>query len=117
MLISATQNQSLRTPQQFEAACAGRSDLDWMPDIESTNVPAAQAELCRTCPGRADCLVMALRSGAEGYWAATTTAEQAPAAQTSELWFRTSVSNGGVLMSLSEGQGTRPAVMPATNCL
>ena len=76
MTLCPTQIQDLATPGAFEAACAGSSDLEWMPDYEQARVPAEMAEMCRQCPGRASCLLQALRTDSEGYWAGTTTAQR-----------------------------------------
>lgn len=52
-------------------------DLDWVPDREQRVVPEPMATLCRTCPGRAQCLLLALAGGELGYWAATTSRDRA----------------------------------------
>jgi hypothetical protein len=57
-------------------ACAGRADLDWVPDREATIVPRLQRRLCRACPTRSSCLSRALETRSVGYWAGTTTADR-----------------------------------------
>jgi len=57
-------------------ACAGRADLDWVPDREADVVPRLQRRLCRSCPTRSSCLTRALETRSVGYWAGTTTADR-----------------------------------------
>ncbi len=58
------------------AACAGTTELDWVPDSERDLVPEPMRRLCGACPSRTGCLRWALGARAEGYWAATTTADR-----------------------------------------
>ena len=58
------------------ASCAGRADLDWVPDSEAAVVPRLQRRLCLSCPGREACLTRALETRSVGYWAGTTTADR-----------------------------------------
>lgn len=58
------------------AACAGRADLDWVPDREANVVPRLQLRLCRSCPTRSSCLTRAVETHSVGYWAGTTTADR-----------------------------------------
>lgn len=57
-------------------ACAGRWDLDWVPDKELDVVPDALYRLCARCPLRAACLAQSVVFGSSGYWAGTTTADR-----------------------------------------
>lgn len=61
---------------RVSAACADRLDLEWVPDHEEQLVPEGQVQLCRACPIRAGCLLNAVSTGSEGYWAGTTTADR-----------------------------------------
>lgn len=61
------------------AACASgaAAELDWVPDGgEAAAVPEGMRQVCLSCPGRLDCLLMAVFHDSEGYWAATTTADR-----------------------------------------
>lgn len=57
-------------------ACAGRWDLDWVPDKELDVVPDALYRLCARCPLRAACLKQSVVFDSGGYWAGTTTADR-----------------------------------------
>ena len=59
-----------------DAACAGDSSHDWVPDREPNTVPAAILAMCTSCPVRSECLQWALDVDAEGIWAATTTKQR-----------------------------------------
>lgn len=67
---------SVAVSRTMRAACANRTDLDWVPDVEPACVPGPLAALCHQCPLRARCLDIAVATGAAGYWAATTTADR-----------------------------------------
>lgn len=63
-------------------ACVGTDPDEWVPADEAIKVPEAMAELCRSCPGRVQCLLQALHTGSEkrpteGYWAGSTTRQRA----------------------------------------
>lgn len=58
------------------AACAGRTDIEWVPTslsmpLRSGNLRAAR-EVCASCPVRGLCLDEALRDGLVGIWGGTT---------------------------------------------
>lgn len=73
-------------PGPISAACAGSDpSMDWVPDREQPLVPDAMAGLCRGCPGRARCLSWALGTGAQGYWAGTTTTQREQLRRTDDL--------------------------------
>lgn len=60
------------------AACLGIVvTVDWVPANEAitkTDKELARASVfCRACPVRIECLRFALRTGAQGYWAGTST--------------------------------------------
>ena len=48
-----------------------------MPDRERTVVPDLMAALCRSCPGRQQCLLWALAGQEHGYWGGTTSSDRA----------------------------------------
>lgn len=52
-------------------------DLDWVPDRERPVVPDLMAALCRSCPGRQQCLLWALAGQEHGYWGGTTSSDRA----------------------------------------
>lgn len=62
--------------ESFPAACADVPDIDWVPAHEESVVPHGMRRICDSCPGRINCLLWALRSGSEGYWAGTTTTDR-----------------------------------------
>lgn len=62
--------------ESISAACAGRVELEWVPDVEASLVPDEQLRLCRSCGLRAVCLAAAIASSSEGYWAGSTTADR-----------------------------------------
>jgi len=65
------------SPALDEALCATAPDsLDWVPTRERAIVPEQMAALCRRCTGRQECLLWALATGDDGYWAATTTSDR-----------------------------------------
>lgn len=57
------------------ALCIDTS-LEWVPSHEEAIVPDTMARLCRQCPGRSGCLMWAVATRSDGYWAATTTADR-----------------------------------------
>lgn len=60
-----------------DALCADRApSLEWVPDKERTVVPDPMTALCRSCPGRSECLLWAIAADADGYWAGSTTADR-----------------------------------------
>lgn len=60
-----------------DALCADRAPgLEWVPDKERTVVPDPMTALCRSCPGRSECLLWAIAADADGYWAGSTTADR-----------------------------------------
>lgn len=69
-VIPAARPSHIRDPR-----CVG-SDLEWVPDQEATLVPEEMAAVCRDCPGRTDCLLLALFDDVDGYWAGTTTRQR-----------------------------------------
>ena len=60
------------------AACAQPpvKSVEWVPEVEEVLVPAPVWRTCRGCPVRADCLRVAARLEAVGYWAGTTTRQR-----------------------------------------
>lgn len=50
------------------ASCAGRVDLEWVPDQEEALVPDEMLQLCRGCQLRPECLSWAAQTRSEGYW-------------------------------------------------
>ena len=67
------------------AACAGDTSQDWVPDRETPAVPTPILARCLGCQDRLGCLLRAVESGSEGYWAGTTTANRAQLAATGDL--------------------------------
>lgn len=61
-----------RLADRHQVACAGRWDLDWVPEAEAPVVPDAIRDLCQPCPLRQPCLTAAIHAGLDGYWGATT---------------------------------------------
>ncbi len=61
-----------------QARCADTTSaaLDWVPARERALVPAPMSELCRTCPGRQECLLWAMAGGEHGYWGGTTSKDR-----------------------------------------
>ncbi len=53
-------------------------NLDWVPDRERTVVPDLMAALCRSCPGRQQCLLWALAEQEHGCWNSAPPAPTAP---------------------------------------
>lgn len=52
-------------------------NLEWVPDRERPVVPDLMAALCRSCPGRQQCLLWALAGQEHGYWGGTTSSDRA----------------------------------------
>lgn len=50
--------------------------MDWVPDAENAVVPDVMRRVCGACPLQVRCLQVAVQSGSEGYWAATTTQDR-----------------------------------------
>ena len=60
-----------------EAACRSRSDLNLVPNTESTTATAAALELCAACPAKGPCLAHALDDDSLlGVWGGTTSGER-----------------------------------------
>lgn len=58
-------------------ACADSDPDEWVPDDrERPVVPPRLADLCASCPGRAECLAWAIVTRSAGYWAGTTSADR-----------------------------------------
>lgn len=49
---------------------------EWVPDSEDAVVPSLLSQTCLSCPGRLQCLLWAVASGSQGYWAGTTTTDR-----------------------------------------
>lgn len=50
--------------------------LEWVPNCERPVVPPEVADMCGRCPGRQECLLLALATESTGYWAGTTTRDR-----------------------------------------
>ncbi len=72
----ASVSLSRRFPIEQARCVTHPVDLEWVPDNERPVVPAAQANLCRRCPGRQNCLLWALAGDEPGYWGGTTSADR-----------------------------------------
>lgn len=71
--------ESRLAPERLTRAACASADaprLDWVPDVEETLVPEPVRGVCGGCPDRRACLLWALGTGSEGYWAGTTTADR-----------------------------------------
>ncbi len=66
----------MTTPQwPHDAACAGRTDIEWIPTGgESPDAKALQ--LCRICLVRVACIKFALKNPVAGYWGGTTRSQR-----------------------------------------
>lgn len=74
--LVALEGRPSSAPLLVGAACAGNTQFDWIPAVETDTVPAGMAALCSSCPARSECLAWALSWDADGYWAGTTTAQR-----------------------------------------
>ena len=72
----ALEGSPSNAPLRSGAACAGDTQFDWIPAVETDTVPAGMATLCQACPAQTDCLAWAMAWDADGYWAGTTTAQR-----------------------------------------
>jgi hypothetical protein len=52
------------------AACLGKTEVEWIPTKSETDDSKA-LRICRACPVRVECLRLALKIGASGYWGGT----------------------------------------------
>lgn len=68
--------RAVESISDLSATCMDRIDLDWVPEREAATVPLELREMCLTCPVRVACLMDAIDTDSEGYWAGTTTRDR-----------------------------------------
>lgn len=49
---------------------------EWVPEVEAPVVPVGMALMCQGCPGRSQCLMWAVGTKSDGYWAGSTRADR-----------------------------------------
>jgi len=59
------------------ARCASYpTQMEWVPDKERPLVPETMTMLCKHCAGREQCLLWAVATDAQGYWAGSTSSDR-----------------------------------------